>query len=336
MRVAFLANSFHLSRTKSSDFFIELLRETFEEVRVIPLKDAWAEIPGTSWDALIVWQGMLRPEELDAFGIRNIVLIPMYDASPHDRESWQPYSRFKVFCFSTTLYADLKSWGFEVFGAQYFPPVPTGRQTPAVGSLAGFFWPRTNDVTWETVKKVIGSARFEKIRFHWTAQVHTRLSYFPSDEDLRNYKMVVSSWIEDKAEYERTVQSSTVFFASRRQEGIGMSFLEAMGWGLCVVAADQPTMNEYIQHGRTGILYDPSNPGPVDFTKWRQIGHAAAEHCRVGRAKWNEALPSIKEFLAKPIDGYTPGYHPILRINRRTEAFLRGAYRAFKRLRRGE
>ncbi len=56
MNVAFLANSFHLKRTGSANFFIELLRQFFGPVSVIPHKEAWAELPKKKWDLIVVWQ----------------------------------------------------------------------------------------------------------------------------------------------------------------------------------------------------------------------------------------------------------------------------------------
>src|SRR6202012_2876394 len=37
-------------------------------------------------------------------------------------------------------------------------------------------------------------------------------------------------------------------------EGVGITFLEAMARGCAVVAYDAPTMNEYIESGKTGVL----------------------------------------------------------------------------------
>ena len=77
MKVAFLANSFHLNKTKSADFFIDLLRENFGNVRVIPHKEAWAELPRHRWDLIVIWQHRYPPQEVEAFKADRVVLVPM-------------------------------------------------------------------------------------------------------------------------------------------------------------------------------------------------------------------------------------------------------------------
>jgi hypothetical protein len=82
MNVAFLANSFHLKKTKSADFFIDLLRASFGEVEVIPHSEAWVRLPRRRWDLIVVWQHRYPPEVLEAFGSDRVVLVPMYDDTP--------------------------------------------------------------------------------------------------------------------------------------------------------------------------------------------------------------------------------------------------------------
>ena len=44
----------------------------------------------------------------------------------------------------------------------------------------------------------------------------------------------------------KLVKYSDVFISPRKQEGIGMSFLEAMSLGKYIIAINDSTMNEYI------------------------------------------------------------------------------------------
>ena len=50
-----------------------------------------------------------------------------------------------------------------------------------------------------------------------------------------------------------------------------MSFLEAMSMGKIVIANNDATMNEYIQHGVNGYLFDYKNPKPLIFDNLDKI-----------------------------------------------------------------
>jgi hypothetical protein len=67
-----------------------------------------------------------------------------------------------------------------------------------------------------------------------------------------------------------------------------MSFLEAMSMGRCVIAPDNPTMSEYITHGKTGLLYNPhiSLPTIEPPRSIRAIQLAAYNYIREGFRKW--------------------------------------------------
>src|SRR5208283_607556 len=198
MRVAFLANSFHLNMTKSSDFFIELLRKAFGDVHVIPFKEAWAVIPKSKWDLLVVWMDLVPPKELEAFGVPRVVLVPMSDYSPHEREYWIRYKQFKIFSFSTTFLRELQSWGLNVFGLHYYPPPRSGLQEIDHQGLRGFFWPRTQEVGWSTIRKLIGNSRFESFHLHWTRELNPDLTDLPSADDQAGFSIQTSSWFKSQ------------------------------------------------------------------------------------------------------------------------------------------
>lgn len=63
------------------------------------------------------------------------------------------------------------------------------------------------------------------------------------------------SFWKSRQDYLRDLGKFQVYFAPRKYEGIGMTFLEAMAMGMCVIAENAPTANEYIISGRNGILY---------------------------------------------------------------------------------
>jgi len=312
MRVAFMAMSNHLNVTHSTDFLIEQLREFFGEVSVIAHERAWIDLPRQHWDLIVVFQKQYSPRELEAFGADRVVLVPMYDACPQDEGYWRRYSSFKVLCFSSTMERNLSSYGLAVLGARYYPELP--EICDQGEGLKAFYWPRSGRIDWAMVRKLSAGARFD--RFH----LHAPQS---SPDAAADPSLELSSWFADPAEYGRVLRQSNVFFAPRDAEGIGHSFIEALALGHCVVAPDGPTMNEYITDRENGLLYDPRQPSPLDFSRARELGAAARASCEAGRKAWLASLPELKRFLEEPLPGYRPARHPMISLRGRLLARLR-------------
>lgn len=332
MKVAFLANSFHLTKTGSADFFIDFLRESFGDPVVVPHKEAWQRLPGRRWDLLVSWQKHYDPRELEAFPADRVVVVPMYDDTRFDAVYWRGYHRFKIICFSSNLEDRLRQHGLLLHGARFYP-APRARTVPRVSAegLRGFFWPRGSSLSWEIVKRLIGQSDLARMQLHWTPTIHDDVpdpdrSVPPNIRELK-----VSSWLGDRQEYASCLAQANVFFASRRLEGIGMSFLEAMALGMCVVAPDSPTMNEYIRTGENGLLYDPDNLKPVDFSRAEELGAAAKATVADGRANWEKALPALRKFLEEPVSGYRHRWHPVIELRGRSIVAARSVYRRLKR-----
>jgi hypothetical protein len=70
-----------------------------------------------------------------------------------------------------------------------------------------------------------------------------------------------------------------------------MAFLEAMAMGMCVVAENQSTANEYILSGRNGILYGGDRekiyqPRKVELAELVRMGREAKEAIRQIHGEW--------------------------------------------------
>ena len=63
-----------------------------------------------------------------------------------------------------------------------------------------------------------------------------------------------------------------------------MGFLKAMAMGRCVIAPNTPTMNEYIEDGINGFLYDLRNLSPLKIENVREI-QKNAENYKYHRLK---------------------------------------------------
>jgi glycosyltransferase involved in cell wall biosynthesis len=119
-----------------------------------------------------------------------------------------------------------------------------------------------------------------------------------TDDDRKRFSLTRTSWFLDRREMVRTLRSCQVYFAPRRTEGIGMSFLEAMAQGMAVVAADGATMNEYIVSGNNGFLYNPDAPEVPEWDRASLWGARARETAEAGRSRWEASLPALQQFLS--------------------------------------
>jgi glycosyltransferase involved in cell wall biosynthesis len=154
----------------------------------------------------------------------------------------------------------------------------------------------------------------------------------PTDEERARLGLVQTAWFEDPVEAKAAVASSTVYFAPRTAEGIGQAVLEAMALGLCVVAPNAPTMNEYIVHGETGLLFDPDHPTALDFRRAGDLGRNARTAALEGRARWEASCDRIRAFLVAPAMVRPRRFHPIIVLRGRLTALARSVFRWLKRL----
>lgn len=288
----FLANSYHLNVTGSSLFFIDLLRLKYD-VSVVPHKLAWDHIEDKKWDLLVSWQHLYSVRELEAFGVPNTVLVPMWDDCPHEAHRWTPYASFKFLAFCDALYSTLGETGVSCFRCRYYPPLPDKSLNNSHEPKA-LLWTRNSAVDFIEARKVLDVMNVRNVHLHGvSAENEASLR-----DSFNDFRITTSEWFPTKNEYEECLASCSVFVAPRTSEGIGMSFLESMAMGQCVIAHDAPTMNEYIEHGKTGILLGRKFAGegfdPIE------IGTAARKSCIEGRACWEASVPEILDFLAKP------------------------------------
>lgn len=297
MNVAFFGAESHFVFTRSSHFFTDAMQRMLGPFLISGTDWRWVHLPRRRrWDLVIFWQYLPERWELDCLAADRVVLVPMYDNCPKDRASWEIYHDCRVLCFSRTLGELLRAYGLRVLDARYFPPVPAQGVTWDGEGLRGFFWPRKRELSWLHVRPMMEGAAWSRIHLHVT----DNLSEVPleiSPEDARRLPLERSTWFASPRDYLRVLGQHQVFFAPRRTEGIGMSFLEALSLGMAVIAPNGATMNEYIESGVNGCLYDPDSPVAPQWPHARSWGDEARRRCLRGREQWLASLPRIRDFL---------------------------------------
>lgn len=309
-RIAFIDHSFH-KKTASSVFFREMLSQ------VVPVDEFWdeewrggepldaGEILARDYDRIIVFQAegvVARIARLS--GGKNLVFVPMWDSSgSFGRKFWvRDLAGVQMVCFSRKQAEQLARWGVRVKAARYFPEPQELRHPESAGGLRGFFWWRREELPFRWVQRLCHPAAWQSLHVHLGPDPHNRLD----ESELKKCRIpvTISRWGEEAGDYLAALQRADVVFASRLQEGIGMSVLEGMAAGKAVVAVDRPTMSEYITPGVTGFLVSHRESRLIDVSRARECGARAWEAVERGHAEWLAGRDELLEWvLGKPQGG---------------------------------
>jgi len=314
-KIVFLGHSYH-KETRSSDFFLEILRRNYE-VTVL-YDETWTgglplDISSLSigiYDAIVLWQQINYAFHPDIKRHPNVILIPMYDCHANGLSFFRQFSRhdnYKFINFCRAQHEACRQFGLDSLSVRYFPDPQGTRPNSNLDNLVGFFWPRRHEINWRLIKKLISRSRVSRLFYH-AAPDRGFPRVIPTDADRKNYHITITEWFTNKSEFHELLDLVNIYFAPRLYEGIGMSFLEAMAKGMCVVAPDNPTMNEYIVHGVNGLLYDPCRPQPLDFSRASELGTRARRSIERGYQYWLGAIDDILEFIE-----HTPGARTVQR-----------------------
>ncbi len=300
-RLGYIDHSFH-KKTRSTYFLRDILSEQFEVVDV--WDESWngggpllaEDINAHNFDCVVFFQSLPSHNELQKIQAK-MMYIPMYDSVyGRGRSFWLELSTvpIKILSFSATLSEIIRQCGLEVLTVQYFfDPMEFHCVDTYVGNRL-FFWQRT-DFAFPEVKRIIGNQIMERCVLKIDPDPGYR-AVLPTEEDMVRYNITLIRGSISREEYLDLLQQSNIFVSSRKTEGIGMSFLEAMSSGLMVVATDRPTMNEYIRDGENGRLLI-HGLREIDFSQREAFGRQSRELCKSGYALWKESEKDIIRFL---------------------------------------
>lgn len=335
----YIGHLFH-QRTKSTVFLLDLLKERYSvEMCFLDPYDprTYANLSRISkkyYDVLVCFQVMPEIWELEAvcsFGRR--VFFPMADyflqMTPICNPVWKKYYNFQIISFSKSVHEELLKHGFSSKYIQFFPKP---RKVTNWGDPKKiFFWQRCSQINLLKLGIVLNFWNLKKIHLH--KAMDPGFEFDPPPAQMRS-KMEYSEWYETREEMQKDSDQCALYMAPRFYEGIGMSFLEAMAAGRCVIAPDTTTMNEYITNGKTGLLYHLNTDDfsvncipPVDdiLTIQKNAWNYIAE----GYQKWESEKTKILDWIEEA---------PELDFVRLSQTFSScyGEYFAFSRMENGE
>jgi glycosyltransferase involved in cell wall biosynthesis len=317
-RIAFVDHSYH-QKTRSSRF----IREALFPGQIVEdwWDDSWIggapvdtkRLIAQGYDQIAVWQTETVAHALARHGCGRVIFFPMWDSCHHlPGDWWRALNGLRIVSFCRALHERVRRCGLPSIHVEYYPDPSAVQPVADFGELRGFFWQRRLDLTWHHVLRLVGDIRFSRLHFHMAQDPSKPLDQQemcpveaggfepPSPADQKRHHITLSRWFKQQRDYLGVLNRSNVYFAPRLCEGIGFSFLEAMAMGMCVVAPDAPTMNEYITNDVTGLLWNVDRPQSLDFSQAAEIGRRARDKVAAGHQKWLSELPVLQEFVEAP------------------------------------
>ena len=289
-RILIVDNKVRL-RTRSTDFVFDLFAG--DEVTVVYDATWKSVIEQTNPDLIVIWQGLPDLKDIPLLRRHNVVLIPMYDQC---RETpghiWAEFFGFKFVCFSRELHKRLSGYGLWSHSCTFFPEPSLSRKKNS--ELSCLFWQRQTKPDLETLAMVLSDV--PKLKLYFRSDLSSESIPGPSTH-IDHIDIEQFSWEAGRETYLDLVRKCDLYFASRYYEGIGLSFLEAMASGACVIAANRPTMNEYIIDGVNGYLYDPDDPRPINLARIAAIQANLENYVVESRRRYEDSVPMLKTFM---------------------------------------
>lgn len=250
--------------------------DAFRDMLVDPLKP-YVDIK------LVAWNGENLPNNPKAAGplifcmlppseeiLKNykqkIVWLPMWDqAQDYDQTWWDKLPKnVHIVSFSDRITAKATAAGLPTLKLKYFKDPTKYRPVSWNNGKVIFYWNRTGLVGPSFLENLCQSVSARELLF--LGQIDPRI-----DKTLQyslpskfGQTKVTNLKLTGRDEFLSAVSRANIFVAPRKAEGVGMTFLEAMCKGCSVIGYDAPTMNEYIQHDRNGLLIRNNYPRFID------------------------------------------------------------------------
>ena len=279
------------------------------------------------------------PPELLSDPQANLVWLPMWDhAKGYSKAWWAALPKsLRIVAFSEVVANQARSAGLTTMHIQYFQDPAQFQPVNWDQGRVLMYWNRRGIVAPSFLKKLCRELKIDKLFFRpqIDPEVHPQAAYrLPARMGQTVIEEVPESLERD--EYLQLLKQANIFLAPRLDEGIGMTFVEALAQGCAVFGFDAPTMNEYITSGENGFLFQCYHPSirnrlllkmnktarryflwhkrsrkkhfeyPVSlYQDWQTIaslnlekmGHCAHQHHWSGFKNWRETIPMYARYV---------------------------------------
>ncbi|HVX92876.1 MAG TPA: glycosyltransferase [Candidatus Dojkabacteria bacterium] len=302
-RVAFIDHSFH-KKSLAFEFLKDILKKNYIVDEY--WDDSWDngkkiepnDVNGKEYDCVFFAQIFPSEEFIEQLECKNVIWMPMYDSEVTGgfvRALRLLKYDVKILSFSLFQHKKYLSFGLDSTYAQFFTKPEKKLKNLKNKEVTVYYWPRSESISWKTVKKLLGKNFNGKVIIHNVPDPKNTF-VMPSAEDVKEYNIkFINEWLSKDQVIKERIKAD-IFIAPRVYEGIGMAFLEAMSGGCAVISPNNPTMNEYIEDNNTGYLYNIHQPRSIDLSNLKKVKASTYKYMVKGYNKW------IKKDYRKPLE----------------------------------
>ena len=265
-RLAFIDHNFH-KKSRSADF----LREIFKQFFTVDdfwwsLKDEYKLIKSLkNYDNFFFFQSLLPLDDMLLLRNKNVMWAPMYDNLSQNDNYWKKikYLNIKILSFSNPVKKLAFKHKCKCLSLKYSIKNVEERILKKK-KISIFFWFRNNIKFYDWIEK-FNRKIIKKIVF-LNCPDPGRKHDIIYEKDIKKFNVnIIKKSFLPKKEYLNLIKKCEVFVCSRKQEGIGMSFLEAMSMGKYLISYKDSTMSDYIKNKKIGLLFNENDLKKVDI-----------------------------------------------------------------------
>lgn len=297
--MAFVDHSFH-KLSRSGDFLRDLFSEHFRVTNY--WDDSWNGGGSIPFDELSKYEyvfffQIIHPQKNLRKIKSKIIWAPMYDSEKFNHSYWMMISALaiKIMSFSEKIHEQCIKYNVDSLPLKYYRNPDDYRYPQPQKGNHFFFWYR-GGIGFDDIKKIIDPNDVDSFIYKSTPDP-TRKRESISEEDKKIYKLkILETDFIPEEEYRGLFSQYNIFISPRKKEGIGMSFLEAIAAGKCVVGYNDATMNEYITNNETGYLFTEES-GKLDLTKVQGVISRSYTAAKNGYTEWQRTTHDIPIFI---------------------------------------
>lgn len=301
-KILYITYDFNFKKTASSRFFYDFLCENYEVDTLSPQNEEinYEEINQKNYFCIISFYFMA---DFSKFICKNLIFVPMYDGFSFSFKKVIKLRKVKLINFCKYLHKQSLLFGLNSIYIQYYPELQLNEKTKRT---LLFYWQR-REIPFTTITKClpqdISELNIEETILHSTTDRDIKFIK-PDENEIKKFKITITNWFEKKSDLEDLLDRTLYYVAPRKQEGIGLSFLDAMSRGCVIIANNDRTMDEYITDGKNGYLINFDEPSRIKFIDFETIQKESIKSVIEGRKRYLATLPEIVRLIENKANNY--------------------------------